>query len=391
MAILTDKLNEDRVTLEIGGHRVAISESYEVSSSILEQPSNFTLRMGYNGSVKELIKSYPPGSEFKLFIGGTLQASGFTDGFQVNGDDGNSVDFVGRDWMRILQDTYCTSEKTLNGATYLSLVQFALDNTKYTDTHIITSAHSNRSIVTGTGNNAVISPSDINDTIVEAGVKKVLYNHIQTRLSENLLYFVRRYLDRAGLFLWAGANPRTFVLGSPNTMQNPLYQIERGSGTAPARRIVYKQLTQPPRYARCKIYGRASGKEGNRSRIFGEAVDQQMLDWGIDTEVCIRDANVANVDQAISKAYRKLAEGKRDQTELAYEVAGHSTKGLLPGQDRVIWSTDTMVHVIDSDLGIDGKYWIDRVVRRRSDHEGTTTQLYLRDPSVLIFGNELSE
>ena len=382
---------DDRVRLLLSGTEVLLAESYEVASSIFEQPTAFRLRMGYDGIAKKLVDLYPPGTEFELYVGDTRQHSGLLDGFEIQGDDGTTIDFVGRDWMRILQDSYADGEKTVQGATYRGLVEFALEQTGVDAVALSVTQTANRIATTGAAVPISISARNVDEVIVERGSRKILYQHVQTQLSERLFDFVKRYLDRAGLFLWAAAEPRSFVLGVPNTSQPPLYRIERGSSHSPARRVSFRQFAQPPRYARCLVYGRSGGKYAGRSRVMGRAEDPQMLAWGLNTELVVRDSNVADVAQATRHAYRKLAEGKKDQTGLSYEVDGHTTDSLYGG-GRVVWAPDTMVHVIDKDIGIDGLYWVDRVLRRREDGSGesggTTTLLELRSPDDLIFGDD---
>lgn len=70
---------------------------------------------------------------------------------------------------------------------------------------------------------------------------------------ENLLAFVRHHADRAGLFLWAGAKPNTFILGQPNGAQQPIYRIIRNQQPILYRDVNIQNTEQAQFYARRKL------------------------------------------------------------------------------------------------------------------------------------------
>jgi prophage tail gpP-like protein len=110
-----------------------------------------------------------------------------------------------------------------------------------------------------------------------------------------------------------------------------------------------------------------------------------MVAFGITRPLVLRDANVNNADQAVFYARRKIAETRRAGWSLVYTVAGHTIPSLATGA-RAVWSPDTIVNVIDDEMGLSGPYYIERCVYRRGPQ--TSTELVLQRPSDLVFGSD---
>lgn len=376
---------DDRVILRAAGKEIVLTESYEVACSLFEQPSAFNIRLGHAGTAIELIRLFPPGTPFELLIGGVLQYSGTFDGPGVSGDDYTAVDFEGRDYLKVLHDTFIDGERRYNHQTYRELVETQLKEAGVKDAKVIISNVEERSGRAGKKVKSAGEPRNVSELVVEKGKGNKIYSTVTSELGEKRLDFIRRHLERAGLFLWAARNPNEFILGAPNGNQSPLYRISRGLTHSNAKLLSWRNKPQPPRYGRYVIYGRSGGKKYGYARVKGEYVDPEMKAWGIDTQEIVRDADVADVAQATYHARYRCATARREQWTLSYEVDGH-TATALDGGKRPIWTIDTIVDVQDDVLGINGPHWISEV-RYRGSPEGTTTQISLMRPDDLVFSS----
>lgn len=385
---VTGDLN-DRVKLILNeSETVVYASSYEVSQSILTQPSTFSLRLGWGGTIKDLIARVQPGTKFQLEINGALQQTGAIDGYDATSDgtDGGSLTIHGRDALAPLHDAFIDTETSFGDATYAEMVAESLREL-IPDSILYFNNDANRKLTTGIGVKTLAMP-DVDPTQNATGPSA---KQIKTRVGERVYEFVKRQLDRAGLFLWA-AGDGSFVLAAPNANQAPRYQILRRRGqTRNAVNVVsahHKNSTEG-RYTEATIIGRGGGKKLGRTKTTGHFADPEMDGWFPNGRpLLLRDQNLSNNEQAEFYARRKLAETRRAGWNLNYTVAGHTIPSLANGA-RAVWGIDTVVSVTDDEFGLVGSYYIEKVVFRRNPK--TTTEITLQRPADLIFAKGEAE
>lgn len=370
----------DRVTLLLDGEQVLISESYEVHQAILQQPGVFSLRLGTDTVAREILKKYPPNTPFALRIGSTQRMLGWTDGTHARGK-AMALDVKGRDVMSILGG-FIQVEKTFVAKTYLELTQRVLERVGFKGTVITTNAD-NRKVLTGTDVLVLDEEEGTLDEVDAAGPQGSVFRQMQARVGERWHHFLKRELDRAGLFVWPTADGNV-CLSRPNAKQKPTYRIVRKRGQAVGACTIedfdYSNDTAG-RFSEAVVYGRYGGKKYGRAKSKGGYVDQEMVDWGFNRPFVAHDVNVANEQQAAFYASRKLAEFRRAGWSLQYTVAGHSVPAI--GGGRAVWAPDTVVDVQDDELGLYGPYYVESVTFRRPP---TTTTLVLQRPEDLLYG-----
>ena len=380
---------DDRVRLELDGKEVLIAETYEVTAGVLSQPAAFSLRLGHGDVAAKIIRNFPPKTPFKLFIGDAVQQSGETDGFVAEGSAGaTGVTIRGRDALAPLHDGFVDAEKSFKDATYTSLVGAALKAVGITTGELVVSARADRQIKAGVKIVELAPPRTVDEIIADAGKSDTGASFqvvLQSKLGERWYEFVRRHIDRAGLFLWAGVKG-DFILSQPNAQQKPAYRIVRQRGKSNnAVNVVSAEFQNETthRYSEIIIYGRGGGRKFGRTKSKGKFTDDEMIALGYKRPLVLRDANVQSVLQAQFLARRKLAEAKRQGFALTYKLAGHSTP-TIDGKDRAVWSPDTIVEVEDDEFAIKDLFYIENVVHRRAPE--TTTTIRLMRPDDLIFG-----
>jgi prophage tail gpP-like protein len=391
---------EDTIALVLNGERLVTAESWEHTESVLSQPCSWALRLGHGGVALDLYRRYPKGTKFELYVGSILQASGKIDGHSADQPEGGAVQVTihGRDALAKLHDTFVEAQIGVEVATYKDLVWFALQKCKLApsgpidDTILRVDNVANRQLKTGVPIASILPHRTVEQILEDAGLggqnAGVVHTTPLAKLNETWLRFIRRHLDRAGLMLWAAADG-TFVLGAPNGNQPPTYTLVRREGDVNRGANVlgmHHEDDATHRHTAAIVYGRGGGKAIGRTKARGQFVDQEMIDAGYDPQPLVyRDVHVHSVAEAAYFARRKLAEERRGGWKLEYRIAGLT----LPyagdgGQTRAVIVPDTIVAVHDEELGLDGPYYIETVVRSRNP--ATTTTIRLMRPEDLVFG-----
>lgn len=374
---------DDRVRLVLGKDDVLVAEGYEVSQTILTQPSIFAIRLGYGGVIKDLTKKYPPNTKFQLRIGDTPRMTGWTDGYEVEqNDQATELNIRGRDSLAKLNDSFIQVERTFVSHTYRELVEQALKASGFTGT-VLSSNAANRKLSSGIDIEATADDTATEDTVSPDGVGDV-FRQAKARVGERWYHFVKRNLDRGGFALWSTADGNV-VLSRPNANQKPVARILRGRGKpvndVNVKHVRYRNETTH-RFSEALVYGRYGGKKYGRARSKGGYVDDEMVSFGYERQYVAHDINVSNEKQAAFYASRKLAEFRRAGWHLTYTVSGHSTPAI-GGKGRVVWAPDTIVDVQDDELGLSGPFWVESVTFKRPP---TETTLVLMRPQDLLFG-----
>lgn len=372
----------DRLKCIINGtDDVVFAESYEFTRSILTQPSAFSLRLGWGATLRGLIDRVPPGTKCQLSINDAVQFTGAIDGYEATSDgSGGSLTIHGRDALAPIHDAFVDNETSFQDSTYAEMVAEAIKEL-VPDSVLYFNNDANRKLTTGIGVKPIAQP----DTDAQANPTGPIARQLKTKIGERVYEFLKRELDRAGLFLWT-AGDGSFVLGAPNGNQVPFYQILRRRGaTRNAVNVTsahYKNTTEG-RYTEATILGRGGGRKLGRTKNSGTFADVEMQGWFPDGRpLVLRDSNISNNSQAEFYARRKLAETRRAGWSLVYTVAGSTIPSLANGE-RAVWAPDTVVNVVDDEYGLNGSYYLEKVTFRRSPQ--TTTELTLMRPEDLVF------
>ncbi len=394
----------DEVRLVINGRDILIAESWDIHEGILEQPMSWSLRMGSGATVGQIMSLAPKGTKFQLYVAGALQATGKTEGVTASGSATSATQVVikGRDPLCELYTGHVVAPQSFVNSTYLNLAWRALlavglvTGAVPDPAQLASTNEANRRIKAGKMIRQFAPPKPVDQIISDedSGTTDTAtaYSEIQAKLGENWLHFVRRYLDTAGLILWAAADG-TFVLSEPNINQAPLYQIVRRASLNPTQR--YGNVTSysfvddaTHRHSYAVAYSGGGGRAAGRQKSFGNEVDDEMFNLGFNRKISFREASAQNREQCENYCRRKLAEERREGYQLHYVVAGHTLPridGASPSDTAVI-TPDTIVQVTDEELGINAQpYYIESVRRSRSPQ--TSTEIRLMRPSDIVLGD----
>lgn len=402
---------DDSVKLVINKDAIVIATKWSIRESILQQPATFSITLGSGDLASSILARYGTGPQYEcqLYVGGALQQSGYVDCIEANQSRGGATEIVikGRDSMAPLQDAYVDGVIAANVSTYAQLIWFVLQRLNLAPsgpidpTYLQLSNDANRNIKSG------VSVGVLHELYT---VQQILQNNVpgnppgsqvvitspQAKLHETWHAFLRRHLDRAGLFLWAAADG-SFVLSAPNGQQKPTYLLRRKKGEPVGQlrgNVVAMNYRDDRtyRHTECVVYGKGGGKSFGRVKSKGSFQDQEMLDSGYDQPIVFRDSNCHNEAEAEFFARRKLAEERRAGWMLEYTVDGHTLPlvqvqgGASNGAKRAVLVADTVIQVDDDELGLSGSYYLEGVERTRGPE--TLTKLRLMRIGDLIFGSD---
>ena len=389
-------VDPDDVVLELGGQQFTIYEGYDLHESVFEHPAVWSVRTGSGATISRFLQSYPPRTTYQLFVGGALQATGRIDSIKVSGGGSKASEIIvsGRDALAPVHDSHVNGQFNFTDTTYTNLVWDVLQGLGLVTgsspdlAQLASTNDANRNIKANHSVTvqALRSPDQI--LTDESGNRTAVVGSVQitAKPGESWMTFLHRYLDPAGLILWAAADG-TFVLSQPNTQQAPLYQITRrpvgdflGGDSGSVGNAADYNFTNDctHRHSAAIIYGRGGGRKLGVSKIRGSQVDLEMGQLGYQQVRCHHETHCQSQDMAENYALRKLAEERREGYQLWYTLAGHSLPlfGTTAGNGGMaVVTVDTIVQVDDAELGISGPFYIDTVIRSRSPFTSTKVRL----------------
>lgn len=395
----------DEVRIVFDARESLIVERYQVQMAMLTQPATFQIQIGHSDAAAKLLREVPPRTPFELFIAGTRQFAGFTDGAAVPQAAGTSVVLSGRDTLAPLVDAFVTSAKTFTEISVVDLVKWSLDQVYGAGNYrLIASNAANAAAKSNAGkknktlkNAAKLTAqtsaqqgpvvpeaaqgAGIDDLFIpRATAAKKVQAKVGMRHYDGLL---KPQLDRAGIFLWATASGNNFVLSELRPKQASSYglKFQRGSrGNIQISRDFANDTSR--RYSKATVYGRKGGGKESRTELKGEFVDDEMVAWGFDRPFVVEDEKCQTSEQCEFVARKIIGETRRSGWRLGYTVSGHTTKLYDGGVG--IWTTDTVMDVDDEEIGIREPLYIESVEHVGEPH--METRIRLMRPADCIFG-----
>lgn len=394
---------QDQVKLRLGSEDLKIVESYEVKCAVLQQPGAFSLRIGWNKTAAELLKRYPPGTPFELFIGPTLVMSGLTYGRAQPSSNYTQIELKGRDYMAVLFDDEVQREYAFMDETYFKLTRKILDvvglaqdvgdglggPTRFV---LYDNNDNNRVVVSRVTTAKPRAKGEVIELIptgATTGAGKVFYKSLKTRTGTRWFDFLQEQYKFVGLFLMATGDGN-FALFRPRADMDPVCKITRTRGQTRQQGDAISCRFQDDttmRHSAYIVYGRGgAGKEG-RDKIVGYYVDDEMVSYGFKNVRTVSDDDCKSNAEADYIARRTCAEERRAGWQLVYTVSGHTYPSQFAKNSFGVWVPDTVCRVDDDELDIHGNFYIEAVTYQRSPQ--TTTEITLMRPQDLIFADKL--
>lgn len=397
---MPNPLDDEVVRLKLGGDEVPLAIDYSVDAGVMEVPAQFEMTLGHSGLVAELASRYPPYTPFELWVGDIKVQVGETDSYTPG--EGSSISLSGRDMLKWLVDSQIRSERTFAEKTFFQLTQIALTEVGLDNVLIGTSNLVNRKAITGAAfiqEHGDTSEEGLAQVEKTAGKKKT-YKTLKCEIGNTWFDFLSEQYRRAGLFLWSDVNGN-LVLTRPTGTQSAVARLlrRRSSEVGEVTVLGSPSFTHDVqhRYSVCEVHGRGGGGKDGHGKVIASHYDEEMIallnpnpadranGGKREKPLIIRDEKVRTVEQAKFLARRKIAESRRHGWRLTYRVAGHTVEALKGG-GRIVWQPDTVVEVIDDELGIEGPMYVESV--RYTRNPQTVTELHLLRIEDLVFAEE---
>lgn len=394
--------SSDQVLLRLGSEDLKIVESYEVRVSVLQQPGAFSLRLGWAKTAADLLKHYPPGTPFELYIGPSLVMSGLTYGRAQPSSNYTQIELKGRDYLAVLFDDEVQKEQSFTDDTYYKLTRRILDQVGLKEDlgdgqggptrFVLEDNNDNNRTVVSRVKAKPRSKGEVVELIEtgnKTGAGKVFYKSAKAKTGTRWFDFLQEQYKFRGLFLMSTGSGN-FALFRPRADMDPTCQITRSRGATRKQGDAVSCRFQDDttmRHATYVVYGRGgSGKEG-RDQIRGKHVDDEMVAYGFRNTRTVIDDDCKSSKEADFIARRMCAEERRGGWQLEYTVSGHTFPSMVAKGGFGVWAPDTVCRVEDDELDIHGNFYVESVTFSRSPE--TTTAITLMRPQDLIFADKL--
>jgi prophage tail gpP-like protein len=402
-------VNEDRFRLVVDGKDCPIASRYSAAAGVFDVPSQFDMQVGHNGLLTELLHNYCEFTPFELYVNDVQVMVGDIDELTGAGGDGTELKIDGRDRLKYIVDCEVENDEEVKDVTFAELTELAMKRVGLGDVSLVSDNLANRKAITGKFKitetvkpNTEETDSEIAQTVETR--TRLVHKSLELEAGSTWWDILIPQYRRGGLFLWADVFGG-FVLAQPNGKQSPLGRVlRRRSGNGESGEVTI--LGQPdfmrsakPRYTAVQVLGRKGSGADGRGTAKSKRLDQEMIallnpleadraNGGKRQKVkTYRDDKVKTPEQADFLALRQLADSRRNGFRLVYTVSGHTFQSIT-GSGRLVWQPDTVMHVVDDELGIDGPMYVDDCKYSKDVRGRTQTRVSLMRCEDLIFGEE---
>ena len=379
---------DDRVRIRLGSEKdLRTVEDYSFVSSVLQQPSAFSMTVSGAHGAASILRNYQPGptSPCQLFIGSCKQFTGELDALNARGDaNSTNVDLRGRDLMARVFDQDIVGDRSFHNATYEELYRAALDDCGVKGRIELSNA-ANRVLRAGVKIKKGQEPLTVDEVRQRAASNGKFRNVITAKMGETWFDFLERHMGKLGLFFWCDANG-DFILSRPHGEQAPTYHFfrKRGAGRSLSnvKSFTFSNDTTH-RFSQVVIFARNGGRKYGHNHTNGKYVDLEMSQLGFNRRRVYRDTSVANEEEATFYARKKIAEINRASWKLTYIISGHTAPLYNIPVERGVVVPDTVARVDDDELDIHENLYIESVEYKSPPR---TTIITMMRPSDLVFG-----
>jgi prophage tail gpP-like protein len=394
----------DTVLIRLGDDDLKIVENYEVKVSVLQQPAAFTLRLGSGETASQILKRYPPGTPFALFVGAAGHRSQIQSGriYSRGAPSGKhtQVEIKGRDHLAALFDDEVQFEYTFPDKTYYELTRKVLNVVGLTERTedgapkfaLYSNNDNNRQLVSRVPTAKPQAKGELveqKETGATSGAGKLVYQTLKTSVGTRWYDFLQQQYKLAGLFLWA-TGEGNFALAQPRADQPPAYKILRQRGQLRDHGNILECRFQDDvtnRHAMIIVHGRGGSGKNGRGKIFGHYTDKEMVAYDLHNVRTVHDEDIKSDQEAKYLARKLVAEERRAGWQLEYTMSGHIIPSVVAKDSTAVWCPDMVCRVDDEELDIHGNFYIEAVTFSRSPE--TTTTVTLMRPEDLVFADKL--
>lgn len=358
----------DRIV--IGGERgdFAAFTSLEVTND-LTAPAEAAFEVGDDASFRTLESVLGLGSKFLVALNGNTRLTGRVEmqDVPVDAAGGASVRFVVR--TKLADAWYASADPSIavQGASLKDIVLRAYAPHGYIEADFLFRGDVSRDIMTGKSSRRHDKPFALD---------KLDLQQAKVQPPETVYEFVERHLLRFHMTHWDAPDGRINV-GAPNDFQDPLYSFRCLVGPAGRQNNILsahrtRDISEAP--TSISVVGMTRLVDGGTFEKVQHKVNANLVDAALfHRPVFIVDPQIANRDQAFSRAMRELVQRSKKLDAWDIGIDGWS---YWDGQSATPYGVDTVADVrVDVAGGATGPYLVHRVCLRRDPENGDVAQI----------------
>lgn len=411
------------------GTRLANWRSYSINSDFLTPVDGWSFDFGTNTEwlkVKDLLE---PGNKVEILVDDVPQCTGWIDvcGAHGSASGGTVINVQGRDILAPMCKCNVHPDTEIKGLTLIQLIENVVGQVYLQQPpDILYSNDANRLLIANvpSGGSGGYNTKDLLFAAKEAarqalGTKntaksdtysakcKKVIDYCKPHVGESAFEFCARNLRRFGMWMWATAEGAIVVAG-PNYDQEPTCFIRHRIGDAYSQvesaSVTWNKTNIPDIIV---VRGKSSGKSFTKKTVQGSAKnkpltseksikgsfagsknlgsarnDKTVMDKGFISALFIAHDQAESPEQAEAFAMQELTRLKQEEYVLNYKVAGHRDP-----RTGVLYQTDTVAHVADEVLGIEGEFYVSSRTFQKSVDGGTSTDLKLVPLGAIQFSD----
>jgi prophage tail gpP-like protein len=243
----------------------------------------------------------------------------------------------------------------------------------FTEDDLVFAPAAERDLMTGRPTSGGKAPADL---------EKIKVDHAKVNPPETTYDAGNRHLKRHALMWWDSPSGKIYI-GTPDVDQRPLYRFLSKRGTrAQGNNVLSVRRTADwfdvP--TAVTIFGGITNKKLAKATVTATAVNAEMIRAGFERSVYLPMEAIKTELGASNQARRELA--TRSKRKDCYEVVVDGWS-YWTGSYSIPYAHNTTADVdLDALGGVQGRYYVQRVVMREDARNGQTTSVTLVHPNV---------
>ncbi len=208
-------------------------------------------------------------------------------------------------------------------------------------------------------------------------IRTIALREARPQAGESIWNYILRQAKRFGLVPWFSPDGK-LVISSPNYGAPVAHKLVRRV-TADAREpnnVIsgYETFQAGEQLSEVTVYGRGLGNDTARAPVVGHVTNDACPYY---RPLILHDLTIRDDDEAQRRAQREMMRSTHGRRTLDYVVRNH-------GNARALYAVDTVVEVLDEDIGVQGEFYVVARTFSSGREAGTTTELKLVEKGAIL-------
>ncbi len=355
----------DKVELQVAGQKIENFTSYTIEADIYTADDAFSLEVA-NPEI-----AIKPGQRCELWVNDKKELTGIIDCLSRRYDkQGVKLKIEGRDLMGLLVDSYCEEFFTVQGMTVKSLAEKLVRNVPFIQRSDIVY----RENIRGNLKKKKGKKSGSSSSIFGSSSMGAAHTFAQVEPGQTIFEVLKTYAMSRGMMFFAMPDG-TMAFGKPKDSGAPEFLFTTKKTDARENNVLEGSLDDniAKRYSKVSVLGQQQGTDSLSASAINTKASVTDSTFPFYKPFVTRDNNDSRSPKL--RAQMLTEKQKFDGWHLTYKVPHHSQNGKN-------YAINTICHVTDEVLGLDGDYLIYARTMERS-RQGTFTTLKIGYPGVM--------